>query len=57
LLLPQPDLALLQGKNALLENSHAFHLADAVFHTTLIEASNNRDLIDAYHNIIYRLRS
>jgi len=56
-LLQQLDTALEQGKTALSDSSHAFHLADAAFHTALIEASDNRDLIDAYHNIINRVRS
>lgn len=56
-LLEQLDGALEQGKQALSEGPYAFHLADAAFHTALIEASDNRDLIDAYHNIINRVRS
>ncbi|OON36995.1 hypothetical protein BTJ39_21195 [Izhakiella australiensis] len=51
------DGKLEQGEAALKSDSRAFHEADAAFHTTLVETSKNQDLIDAYHNIINRIRS
>jgi len=56
-LLRQLDAMLEQGKQALGADPHSFHEADAAFHAALIEASHNRDLIDAYQNIINRIRS
>ena len=45
------------GWEALKGEPDAFRAADAAFHMTLIEFSQNRDLIDAYHNIINRIRA
>lgn len=51
------EMHLEQGRTAMNSDPDAFRAADAAFHMALIEFSQNRDLIDAYHNIINRIRA
>ncbi len=45
------------SENALPEGLSAFRATDAAFHAAIVEASGNRDLIEAYERITSRIRA